>query len=174
LNVVPILMPALRERTDDIPALARHFLKSAAGEGLPRRQLTADAAELLSRQGWRGNVRELKNFIYRMALLAREDMVDAAALSPMLDQARRAQGETNEGLGLDTAVSRWLAEARPVSGTVYDAALAAFERPLFAEVLRETGGNQLRAAQQLGINRNTLRKRLGELAIDPEEFTRRV
>jgi two-component system, NtrC family, nitrogen regulation response regulator GlnG len=60
-----------------------------------------------------------------------------------------------------------------VSGTVYDTALAAFERPLFAQVLRETGGNQLRAAQQLGINRNTLRKRLGELAIDPELFSNR-
>ncbi len=173
LNVVPIILPALRERTDDIPALARHFLKSAGSEGLPRRQLTIDAAELLSRQTWRGNVRELRNFIYRLALLAREDTVDAAALVPLLDQARPAQGETGEGGGLDTAVSRWLAEARPVSGTVYDAALAAFERPLFGEILKETGGNQLRAAQLLGINRNTLRKRLGELAIDPEEFTRR-
>jgi two-component system nitrogen regulation response regulator GlnG len=173
LNVVPISLPSLRERADDIPALARHFLKSAAGEGLPRRQLTADAADLLSRQSWRGNVRELKNFIYRMALLAREDNVDVAALVPLLDQARPPQSEPIENGSLETAVSRWLADARPVSGTVYDAALAAFERPLFVEVLRDTGGNQLRAAQQLGINRNTLRKRLGELAIDPEEFARR-
>ncbi|MBV1687155.1 sigma-54 dependent transcriptional regulator [Novosphingobium sp. G106] len=173
LNVVPISLPSLRERADDIPALARHFLKSAAGEGLPRRQLTADAADLLSRQSWRGNVRELKNFIYRMALLAREDNVDAAALVPLLAQARPPQTEPSEGGNLETAVTRWLSEVRPVSGTVYDAALAAFERPLFVEVLRDTGGNQLRAAQQLGINRNTLRKRLGELAIDPEEFTRR-
>jgi two-component system nitrogen regulation response regulator GlnG len=173
LNVVPIILPALRERTDDIPALARHFLKSAAGEGLPRRQLTADAADLLSRQSWRGNVRELKNFIYRMALLAREDNVDATTLAPMIDQARPPHSEPSEGGSLETAVSRWLADVRPVSGTVYDAALAAFERPLFVEVLRDTGGNQLRAAQTLGINRNTLRKRLGELAIDPEEFTRR-
>ena len=173
LNVVPIILPALRERTDDIPALARHFLKAAGNEGLPRRQLTADAAELLSRQSWRGNVRELRNFIYRMALLAREDIIDAAALAPMLDQTRPAPSDMSGQWDLDTAVSRWLAEMRPVSGTVYDAALAAFERPLFVEVLRETGGNQLRAAQQLGINRNTLRKRLGELAIDPEEFARR-
>jgi two-component system, NtrC family, nitrogen regulation response regulator GlnG len=173
LNVVPIVMPALRERTDDIPALARHFLKAAASEGLPRRQLTADAADLLSRQSWRGNVRELKNFIYRLALLAREDVVDAAALAPLLDQVRAAVPELAGGGGLDAAVTRWLAEMRPASGAVYDTALAAFERPLFIEVLRETGGNQLRAAQQLGINRNTLRKRLGELAIDPEEFGRR-
>jgi two-component system, NtrC family, nitrogen regulation response regulator GlnG len=173
LNVVPINLPALRERTDDIPALARHFLKSAGGEGLPRRQLTADAAELLSRQSWRGNVRELKNFIYRLALLAREDIIDAAALAPMLDQVRADRTGADDGDGLEVAVGRWLADVRPASGTVYDAALAAFERPLFVEVLRETGGNQVRAAQQLGINRNTLRKRLGELAIDPEEFGRR-
>ena len=173
LNVVPITLPALRERTDDIPALARHFLKAAAAEGLPRRQLSSDAADLLSRQSWRGNVRELRNFVYRMALLAREDTIDAVNLGPLLDQVRPAPAEPGEGTAIDTAVSRWLAEVRPVSGTVYDAALAAFERPLFAEILRETGGNQVRAAQQLGINRNTLRKRLGELALDPEEFARR-
>ena len=64
-------------------------------------------------------------------------------------------------------------EHRPESGTVYDSALAAFERPLFGAILEKTGGNQLRAAQMLGINRNTLRKRLGELAIDPEAFVQR-
>jgi two-component system nitrogen regulation response regulator GlnG len=64
--------------------------------------------------------------------------------------------------------------ARPSPGTLYHEALAAFERPLFEHTLRETGGNQLRAAQLLGINRNTLRKRLDDLAIDPEAFARRV
>jgi two-component system nitrogen regulation response regulator GlnG len=174
LNVVPITMPALRDRPDDIEALARHFLQLAANEGLPRRQLTADAADLLSRQSWRGNVRELKNFIYRMALLAREDTIDAQALAPLLLQAGTpGESHDDKGQGLEPALVRWLSESRPAPGTVYDAALAAFERPLFAQVLRETGGNQLRAAQHLGINRNTLRKRLAELALDPEEFTRR-
>jgi two-component system nitrogen regulation response regulator GlnG len=175
LNVVPIHLPALRERTDDIDALARHFLQQAAGEGLPRRQLTADAGALLGRQPWRGNVRELKNFIYRLALLAREDIVDAEALAPMLVQARNVAGEAGgeAAASLESAVGHWLAETRPAAGTVYHAALAAFERPLFEEVLKETGGNQLRAAQQLGINRNTLRKRLSELSLDPESFARR-
>jgi two-component system nitrogen regulation response regulator GlnG len=175
LNVVPIHMPALRDRADDIDALAQHFLKLAAGEGLPRRQLTRDASDLLARQPWRGNVRELKNFIYRLALLAREDVVDAAALQPLLVASQRAEEpDSDEGATLDSAVSRWLAREAPAPGRVYDEALAAFERPLFAEVLRETGGNQLRAAQILGINRNTLRKRLSELALDPEGFGRRV
>ena len=170
LNVVPITLPALRERADDIPALARHFLSLAETEGLPRRQLAPDGLELLSRQPWRGNVRELRNFIYRLALLAREEVVDAAGLGPLLAQAIRA-GSDGEG-GLDIAVGRWLETERPASGLVYDSALAAFERPLFVAILKGTGGNQLRAAQMLGINRNTLRKRLSELAIDPEACAR--
>jgi len=176
LNVVPIHMPPLRERRDDIDVLARHFLMHAANEGLPRRQLTAEAAALLARQPWRGNVRELKNFIYRLALLAREDVIDAEAIAPLLAPEPHDEPHTGEPMprDLEGAVARWLADARPISGAIYDTALAAFERPLFAEVLKETGGNQLRAAQALGINRNTLRKRLGELALDPEEFARRM
>ena len=174
INVVPIHLPALRERPDDIEALARHFLQQATTEGLPRRQLSADAAELLSRQPWRGNVRELKNFIYRLALLAREDLVDAASLGPMLEHIRGSEAPTGErSASLATAVADWLTETSPPGGSIYDAALAAFERPLFVEVLKETGGNQLRAAQLLGINRNTLRKRLGELGIEPELLARR-
>ncbi len=174
INVVPIHLPPLRERPDDIEALARHFLQLASAEGLPRHQLTPDGAALLSRQSWRGNVRELKNFIYRVALLAREDVIDAAVIQPLVDRLRGLENAGSEGnTDLASAVTQWLGEARPAPGTVYDSALAAFEKPLFAAVLQETGGNQLRAAQQLGINRNTLRKRLGELAIDPEEFVRR-
>ena len=174
INVVPIHLPALRERPDDIEALARHFLQQAAGEGLPKRQLSSDAAELLSRQPWRGNVRELKNFIYRLALLAREDLVDAASLAPMLEHVQGMESPGDGGAAnLASAIASWLAENRPPGGSVYDEALAAFERPLFIEVLRETGGNQLRAAQVLGINRNTLRKRLSELGIEPELMARR-
>jgi two-component system nitrogen regulation response regulator GlnG len=169
LNVVPILLPPLRERSDDIPALASHFLQLAAVEGLPRHQLTEDAGLLLSRQPWRGNVRELRNFIYRLALLSREETIDAAVISPMLARAERPESES---IGLDTAVARWLADTQPAYGQLYDAALAAFERPLFILALRETGGNQLRAAQLLGINRNTLRKRLQELVIDPVDLSK--
>jgi two-component system nitrogen regulation response regulator GlnG len=175
INVVPITLPPLRDRSDDIEALARHFLVLAAAEGLPRRQLSPDAVDLLRRQPWRGNVRELRNVIYRMALLARDDMIDAAALEPLLMAGPRASdSEENGVVDLDIAVTDWLIAHDPPQGTVYDSALAAFERPLFAEVLRTTGGNQLRAAQVLGINRNTLRKRLGELALDPEAYHSRT
>jgi two-component system, NtrC family, nitrogen regulation response regulator GlnG len=166
LNVVPVTLPPLRERADDIPSLARHFLGLAAGEGLPRHSLAEDAAALLAQQPWRGNVRELRNFIYRISLLVREDRIDAQSIVPLLTQVA-VSGQSGEGEGLDGAVARWLAAHHPAPGRVYDEALAAFERPLFLAALRETQGNQLRAAQLLGINRNTLRKRLTELAIDP-------
>ena len=164
LNVVPITLPPLRDRADDIPALARHFLQQAASEGLPRRRLSDAAAAQLARQAWRGNVRELRNFIYRLALLAREDQIDPAALEPLLELP---PSQPRSERDFEDAVVSWLRMHEPAAGSVYDAALAAFERPLLADALRRTGGNQLRAAQLLGINRNTLRKRLTELAIDP-------
>jgi two-component system nitrogen regulation response regulator GlnG len=174
LNVVPIVMPPLRERPEDIEALARHFLQMAAGEGLPRRTLGEAAAELLSRQPWRGNVRELKNFIYRTALLARDNEIDPVTVADMLQtEQAEADAASAPGSDIDSAVRLWLRTETPPSGTIYDAALAALDRPLFAAILGETGGNQLRAASMLGINRNTLRKRLSELELDPDRFTAR-
>jgi two-component system nitrogen regulation response regulator GlnG len=175
LNVVPIRMPPLRERPEDIDALARHFLNLAAGEGLPRRTLANDAAELLARQPWPGNVRELRNFVYRLALLARDNQIDAATVADMIS-AEPAEGgqHSDQPADLDSAVRRWLDATSPAAGTIHDEAVAALERPLFAEVLRQTGGNQLRAASLLGINRNTLRKRLSDLGIDPEDFAGRI
>jgi two-component system nitrogen regulation response regulator GlnG len=178
LAVVPIELPPLRERADDIEALSRHFLASAASEGLPRRTLTRAGAALLARQPWRGNVRELRNLIYRLALMARDDTIDVAAIEPMLGgdagtglRATAGQGGSGD---IAAALGQWLTDTRPAPGRLYDDALAAFERPLFLHVLGQTGGNQLRAAHILGINRNTLRKRLSELGIHPEDATIRV
>jgi len=168
LAVVPITLPPLRERQDDVPALARHFLLSASKEGLPRRNLTDEAAQALAALPWRGNVRELRNFVFRMALLAREDTIDAAAIAQLQAVPERRSESGPAEASFVQAVPAWLAAERPAHGQLYDLALAAFERPLFEEVLRRTGGNQLRAAQMLGINRNTLRKRLNDLSIDPD------
>jgi two-component system nitrogen regulation response regulator GlnG len=170
LNVVTIHLPPLRDRPDDIAALTRHFLGLAAQEGLPRRRLSGQAIELLQRQPWRGNVRELRNFAYRAALLAREEEVDAATVGQLLAD-RPAGEEPGSRTDLPAALSAWLAETTIAPGTLYHAALAAFEKPLFEHALARTGGNQLRAAALLGINRNTLRKRLSELAIDPDSFS---
>ncbi|MCA1662399.1 MAG: sigma-54 dependent transcriptional regulator [Novosphingobium sp.] len=163
LNVVPIQLPPLRERREDIAALARHFLAQAANEGLPWRSLTPDAIARLERQPWRGNVRELRNCIFRVALMAREETVDEDALARLLEIEDGAGGGESDEPDFAAALAGFLATSSPGEGELYDAALAAFERPLFAHALTATGGNQLRAARLLGINRNTLRKRLVEL-----------
>ena len=177
LAVVPIALPPLRERRDDIEALARHFLSRAAADGLPRRQLSAAGAELLAQQPWRGNVRELRNVIFRLALLSREDVIDVATIEGLFgSQGINEAGAMPRVLAGDitAAFGAWLVAAKPAAGCVYDEALAAWERPMFEHALAVTGGNQLRAAQLLGINRNTLRKRLSELSVDPEQFTART
>ena len=171
LNVVPIQLPPLRERREDVEALAKHFLHRAAQEGLPQRNLSHDAARLLATQPWRGNVRELQNLVYRAALLARNDTIDAETVTSVLDSE---SGITTESGARDIgpAIASWLAASDFADGELYHAALAELERPLFEYALRRTAGNQLKAAQLLGINRNTLRKRLHDLAIVPDEYSR--
>ncbi|MFC3097765.1 sigma-54-dependent transcriptional regulator [Alteraurantiacibacter palmitatis] len=169
LNVVPIQLPPLRERMGDIEPLARHFLRRAAREGLPLRRLSPAAADLLARQPWRGNVRELRNFMFRAALLSREEEIDAATVEALLSSAAVENAMPVDG-NIEAMIAAWLGMAGLPDGDLYHQALAVLERPVFEFALARTGGNQLRAAQLLGINRNTLRKRLGELEIDPERF----
>ncbi len=169
LNVVPIQLPPLRDRAGDIEPLARHFLRRAVKEGLPPRRLSAAAADLLARQPWRGNVRELRNFMFRAALLAREEEIDTATVETLLNSAA-VETVAVTGGDIDTVIAGWLADSGLPDGDLYHRALAVFEKPLFEHALARTGGNQLRAAHLLGINRNTLRKRLGELEINPERF----
>ncbi|QYU66112.1 sigma-54 dependent transcriptional regulator [Leptolyngbya sp. 15MV] len=172
LNVVPIQLPPLRDRVEDIESLARHFLGLAAAEGLPARSLHPSALDALRDHPWRGNVRELRNAVYRLALLAREDSIDAQSVRDVLGDTLAGQIERRDG-SFSEALHGWLGEARPPDGGLYHAALAAFERPLFEHALRRTGGNQVRASKLLGINRNTLRKRLVELGIEPDRYTTR-
>lgn len=172
LNVVPIELPPLRARTEDIGVLARHFLALAEGEGLPRRQIADTAIAVLEQQQWRGNVRELRNLVYRLALLARSDVIDADLAREVLG---RGHGPALSGPGssVEQVLLEWIDHNRPAPGAVYRTAMAAFEKPLFEYALRATAGNQLRAAEMLGLNRNTLRKRLGELGIVAEAFSGR-
>ena len=173
LNVVPIALPPLRERREDIGALAQHFLIMAAEDGLPRRSFAPDAIARLEARNWRGNVRELRNVVYRVALMSREDRIDAASLADMIGEelAPAAVAAGSGEAGFAPALAAWLANETPPPGTLYHRALAAFERPLIEYALGRTGGNQLRAAKLLGINRNTLRKRIGELGLEPDRFS---
>ena len=173
LNVVPIELPPLRERRDDIAALARHFLSLAVTEGLPRRRVEAGAITALERFPWRGNVRELRNALYRLALMAREETIDAETVSAVLGEPPAPREDTARA-GFAGALDAWLSVTPARDGRLYDDAIAALERPLLAHALAQTGGNQLRAARVLGINRNTLRKRLNDLNIDPDACARQV
>ncbi|MFN4019185.1 MAG: sigma-54-dependent transcriptional regulator [Erythrobacter sp.] len=173
LNVVPIELPPLRERREDIGALAQHFLVLAAEDGLPRRYLTPEAIARLEQRTWRGNVRELRNVVYRVALMAREERINAETLIDIIgeDSVAPAGGQSSSAEGFAPALAAWLASESPPPGTLYHRALAAFEKPLIEHALGRTGGNQLRAAELLGINRNTLRKRIGELGLEPDRFS---
>ena len=172
LNVVPIHLPPLRERREDIGALIRHFLGQAIAEGLPKRGISEAAVDALDSHDWPGNVRELRNVVFRLALLARDEIIDTDTVREAMPTAVRGRESSLAG-GFEPALKAWLNEHGPARGTLYHASLAAFEKPLFEHALRETDGNQLRAAQLLGINRNTLRKRLGELDIHPEDYAKR-
>ena len=170
LNVVPVALPALRERHGDVPLLARYFLDGAAAQGLPRRQLSAGAFDALAAHDWPGNVRELENLMRRLAVLARDELIDADAVRAMLGAPKDVDLPDP---GIATAVRALIervARERPDAlddGTLYDRVIAEVERPLIEAMLSRHAGNQLRAARALGLNRNTLRKRLDALGLAP-------
>jgi two-component system nitrogen regulation response regulator GlnG len=171
LNVAPIRVPPLRERVDDIPELARAFLLRASREGLPSKTIDQAALDRLKLHDWPGNVRELENLIRRVCALYGEETIGARIVEREL--AEQSTAPTAEGpISLSTLVERNLASyfasqpgGVPPTG-LYDRVLAEIERPLFQLTLAATRGNQMRAAEVLGLNRNTLRKRLHDLGIE--------
>ena len=174
LNVVPIRLPPLRERTDDLSALVRHFFSQAASEGLPVKSLNQAAMDRLKSYRWPGNVRELENLVRRLAALYSQEVIGVDAIEAELAEAAPAQSvtEANGEENLSTAAERHLRDyfaahkgGLPPSG-LYDRVLREIERPLIQLSLSATRGNQLKAAQLLGLNRNTLRKKVRELDID--------
>ncbi len=173
LNVVPLSLPPLRERGDDVVILARHFLDAAAAEGLPRRQLATNAAEVLRAHDWPGNVRELENLMRRLAVLTRDEVIGGDAITAI--HGARVGAAPQPSVDFDEAVRALvgrIARERPEAlndGTLYDRVIAEVERPLIETMLARHGQNQLRAARALGINRNTLRKRLDALGLDPRK-----
>jgi two-component system nitrogen regulation response regulator GlnG len=165
LRVVPIEIPPLRERGEDVAALAQHFVARYAEElGTGPRVLSPDALERLLAHPWPGNVRELENAIKRALVLSTGEVLAPDAFAFLAPPAA-APGEG--GPGLEGLVAREVDGALAAGERdLYEAVLRRIERPLLERVLAHTGGNQLRAAALLGINRNTLRKKLTELGID--------
>ena len=174
LNVVPLRVPPLRERCEDIPDLVRHFLRKAEDEGLPAKRVDSEAIDLLRRHRWPGNVRELENLIRRLAVLHSGEVIPAIAIAAELREPARATSveEGDDATTLGVAVERYLAglfaahgDSLPPPG-LYDRVLQEMERPLLSISLAATRGNQIRAAQILGLNRNTLRKKIRNLRLD--------
>ncbi len=173
LNVVPLRLPPLRERTEDIPDLIRHFFAVVEREGLPGKQIDQAALDRLRRYRWPGNVRELENLARRLAALYPQETITAAVVEAELSQpALIAPADTHGGDdNLSGAVERYLAryfsgfdDALPPPG-LYHRILREVEAPLLSATLAATRGNQIRAADLLGVNRNTLRKKIRDLEI---------
>lgn len=169
LNVAPMRLPPLRERTEDIPELVRHFLSKAVSEGLPLKVIDRAAMDRLMVYRWPGNVRELENLIRRLAALYSQEVIGVEVIEAELAEASAAVEP--EGNGLSQSVEGHLKTyfaalggALPTPG-LYDRVLHEMERPLITLTLQATRGNQIKAAQVLGLNRNTLRKKIRELGI---------
>ncbi len=174
LNVVPLRLPPLRERTEDIPDLVRHFGFTIEKEGLPRKQIDSDALDRLKRYRWPGNVRELENLVRRLAALYPQETITGPTVEAELDMlpslSSTMEGSAPvEGETLSMSVERHLAtyfkryqNTLPPPG-LYHRILRDIEGPLIGAALAATRGNQIRAAELLGVNRNTLRKKVRDL-----------
>ncbi|SEW18137.1 two-component system, NtrC family, nitrogen regulation response regulator GlnG [Aliiroseovarius sediminilitoris] len=174
--VIPV--PSLRERLEDIPALSEHFLARAARDGLPERRFSSDAAQTLRAFPWPGNVRELENLVNRLVVTSAEEEITKAEVELALGRAASASFVTADisDERLSDSVARHLQRYFDLHGGtlpptgLYQRILREVELPLIEIALDATGGNQAKCADLLGINRNTLRKKITELEI---EVTRR-
>ena len=173
LNVVPIRLPPLRERLDDVPDLARAFLRKAETEGLPRKTVSKEAVDILKKQDWTGNVRELENLMRRLCVLCPDDVISGAVVAQEIaarpSSAASPQGAQPQRLSnaIEAHLRRYFdlhGDSLPPDG-LYDRILKEMELPLIALSLAATRGNQVRTAELLGINRNTLRKKIKDLDI---------
>jgi two-component system nitrogen regulation response regulator GlnG len=174
LNVVPLRLPPLRERIEDIPDLIRHFFKLAEREGLPNKQIESAAVDRLKRYRWPGNIRELENLARRLAALYPQETITTAVIenelsppSPSPAGTEDSRPEENLSASMERYLNRYFGgfgDGLPPPG-LYHRILREIEYPLLSAALAATRGNQIRAADLLGVNRNTLRKKIRDLEI---------
>ena len=172
LNVVPIRMPALKERKEDIPELVKYFLYRSTEEGLPWKKFDERAMNRLKQHNWPGNVRELENFIRRVGALYSQESISIEVIEAELSEFNPIDQDQNSILSNISEVIELLAsdclnlqKDNVEKGDLYNLILKEIERPLISYVLNISRGNQLKCANILGLNRNTLRKKINELNI---------
>lgn len=177
LNVVPLRLPPLRERSEDIPDLVRHFFKQAVKDGLPEKLITTAGLDLMRRYSWPGNVRELENMVRRLAALYPQEeiapeVIEAELKSDLHSPEPSGGALVSDNMTIAQAVEinmqRYFASFGadlPPPG-LYERVLAEVEYPLILACLTATRGNQIKAADLLGLNRNTLRKKIRELGVN--------
>jgi two-component system nitrogen regulation response regulator GlnG len=180
LNVVPIRLPPLRERVDDIGDLVQHFLRATQSAGEPLKSIAPEAIRLMQSHAWPGNVRELENLVRRLSALYADESISAEIVENELNIADQraipaASGPVDVSAAIETHVAQLLAEHEPrlpPSG-LYHRVIDKVEAPLIAMALNACGGNQIKAAELLGLNRNTLRKKIRIHAIEIVKQSRR-
>lgn len=184
LNVVPLRLPPLRERAEDVPDLVRHFFRSGEGTGLQTKRISSDGIDLLKNYRWPGNVRELENLTRRLAALYPQDEISAEIIASELSAGGEMVEESAdvlfaEDMSIGQMVEshlqkyfRSFGEELPPAG-LYQRILSEVEYPLLLTCLTATHGNQIKAAELLGLNRNTLRKKIRELGVNVYRTSRR-
>jgi two-component system nitrogen regulation response regulator GlnG len=176
INVVPLRLPPLRERSEDIPDLVRHFFKQGEQEGLQVKRIASGGIELMKRYPWPGNVRELENLVRRLAALYAQDEISAEVIEselktvaqPTVSGGRLLPDDLSIGQAVEHYLQRYFAAFAgdlPPAG-LYQRVLAEVEFPLVLAAMTATRGNQIKAADLLGLNRNTLRKKIRELGVN--------
>ncbi|MEO0989883.1 MAG: sigma 54-interacting transcriptional regulator, partial [Pseudomonadota bacterium] len=173
LSGVTLTVPSLRERVEDIPLLVDHFLARAEADGLSRRQISADAMDLIRAYTWPGNVRQLENATRRLVVTGPEEDISRNEVEQVLGNQPAMEPLVGGGDGekLMSAVAKHLRRYFDLHGGVlppaglYQRILREVEAPLIEIALDATGGNQAKCADLLGINRNTLRKKITDLDI---------
>jgi two-component system nitrogen regulation response regulator GlnG len=169
LNVIRLRLPPLRERREDVPALARHFLaKSARDLGVEGKRLTEAAVQFLQAQDWPGNVRQIENVCHWLTVMAPGQVVDVSDLPPEVrgDGAAASGDESDWRKALEREVASRLARGE---SNIADPLTRDFESALIIKALQHTGGRRIEAAGLLGIGRNTLTRKVQELKIDVKD-----
>ena len=170
LNVVPIETPPLRDRIEDIPELIEHFLIKTEKSGLPSKKIDNDAIEAMKSYKWPGNVRELENFILRISALYSEDLLNIEIIESELERLEGDNKNIDE-LNLSSLIDHYFKRSKDKllnnnNKNIYSVIIEKVEKSLIENILDYTNGNQLKASEILGLNRNTLRKKIGDLSID--------